>query len=34
MAVSLFFQCWRGVQKLRGREALVEPSEGAHDLVD
>jgi TRAP-type C4-dicarboxylate transport system permease small subunit len=34
MAVSLFFQCWRGVQKLRGRTVLVEPSAGAHDLVD
>jgi TRAP-type C4-dicarboxylate transport system permease small subunit len=34
MAVSLFFQCWRGVQKLRGRDVLVEPGEGAHDMVD
>jgi TRAP-type C4-dicarboxylate transport system permease small subunit len=34
MAVSLFFQVWRGVQKLRGRTVLVEPSEGPHDRVD
>ena len=34
MAVSLFFQCWRGIQRLRGRNVLVEPEEGAHDLVD
>ena len=34
MAVSLFFQSWRGIQKLRGREVLVEPGEGAHDRVD
>ncbi len=27
MAVSLFFQIWRGVQKLRGRDVLEEPSE-------
>jgi TRAP-type C4-dicarboxylate transport system permease small subunit len=34
MAVSLFFQVWRGIQKLRGRTVLVEPAERAHDLVD
>ena len=34
MAVSLFFQSWRGIQKLRGRSVLEEPVEGAHDLVD
>lgn len=33
MTVSLFFQCWRGIQKLRGRNVLHEPS-AAHDLVD
>jgi C4-dicarboxylate transporter, DctQ subunit len=27
MAVSLFFQIWRGVQHLRGRKVLEEPSE-------
>ena len=27
MAVSLFFQIWRGVQHLRGRKVLDEPSE-------
>jgi TRAP-type C4-dicarboxylate transport system permease small subunit len=27
MAVSLFFQIYRGVQKLRGRDVLAEPSE-------
>jgi TRAP-type C4-dicarboxylate transport system permease small subunit len=27
MAVSLFFQIYRGVQKLRGRDVLEEPSE-------
>jgi len=27
MAVSLFFQVYRGVQKLRGRDVLEEPSE-------
>jgi TRAP-type C4-dicarboxylate transport system permease small subunit len=33
MAVSLFFQSWRGVQKMRGRKVLEEPA--AHiDLVD
>lgn len=34
MAVSLFFQVWRGIQKLRGRTVLVEPSETTHDRVD
>jgi len=34
MAVSLFFQCWRGIQKLRGRSVLEEPAEDMHDLVD
>jgi TRAP-type C4-dicarboxylate transport system permease small subunit len=34
MALSLFFQCWRGIQKLRGRDVLIEPDDGAHDLVD
>jgi hypothetical protein len=34
MAISLFFQSWRGVQKLRGRDVLYEPSDGPHDLVD
>jgi TRAP-type C4-dicarboxylate transport system permease small subunit len=34
MAVSLFFQCWRGAQKLRGRTVLAEPAAGVHDLVD
>ena len=29
MAISLFFQIWRGVQGLRGREVLEEPEEGA-----
>ena len=29
MAVSLFFQIWRGVQSLRGRKVLEEPDEGA-----
>ena len=29
MAVSLFFQVWRGVQGLRGRKVLEEPEEGA-----
>lgn len=33
MVVSLFFQSWRGIQKLRGREVLYEPAE-RHDLVD
>ena len=33
MAVSLFFQSWRGVQKLRGREVLVEP-EDPHAIKD
>ena len=28
MAVSLFFQIWRGVQGLRGRRVLEEPEEG------
>jgi TRAP-type C4-dicarboxylate transport system permease small subunit len=34
MAVSLFFQSWRGIQKLRGRTVLIEPAEGVHDRVD
>jgi TRAP-type C4-dicarboxylate transport system permease small subunit len=34
MVVSLFFQSWRGIQKLRGRSVLEEPGEGSHDLVD
>jgi TRAP-type C4-dicarboxylate transport system permease small subunit len=36
MGVSLFFQCWRGIQKLRGREVLVEPADPNEikDLVD
>ena len=29
MAVSLFFQVWRGVQGLRGRKVLEEPEESA-----
>ena len=29
MAISLFFQIWRGVQGLRGRKVLEEPEEGA-----
>ena len=29
MAVSLFFQVWRGVNGLRGRRVLEEPDEGA-----
>ena len=33
MVVSLFFQSWRGIQKLRGRTVLEEPVE-SHDLVD
>jgi TRAP-type C4-dicarboxylate transport system permease small subunit len=33
MVVSLFFQSWRGIQKLRGRTVLHEPHQ-AHDLVD
>ena len=33
MAVSLFFQSWRGIQKLRGRTVLHEPLE-SHELVD
>jgi TRAP-type C4-dicarboxylate transport system permease small subunit len=34
MAVSLFFQSWRGIQKLRGRSVLEEPAEDARDRVD
>ena len=34
MVVSLFFQSWRGIQKLRGREVLVEPSEGSRQDVE
>jgi len=33
MVVSLFFQAWRGIQKLRGRTVLHEPAE-AHERVD
>lgn len=33
MVVSLFFQSWRGIQKLRGKTVLDEPVE-SHDLVD
>lgn len=33
MTVSLFFQSWRSIQKLRGKTVLHEPFE-AHDLVD
>ena len=33
MVVSLFFQSWRAIQKLRGRAVLDEPVE-SHDLVD
>jgi TRAP-type C4-dicarboxylate transport system permease small subunit len=29
MAISMFFQVWRGVQGLRGRKVLDEPEEGA-----
>ena len=34
MVVSLFFQSWRGIQRLRGRDVLAEPAEERHDLVD
>lgn len=34
MAVSLFFQSWRGIQKLRGRSVLQERDGGARDMVD
>lgn len=33
MVISLFFQSWRGIQKLRGKTVLHEPVE-SHDLVD
>ena len=33
MVVSLFFQTWRGVQKLRGRSVLEEPAEPV-DMAD
>lgn len=33
MVVSLFFQCWRGIEKLRGNTVLDEPVE-SHDRVD
>lgn len=33
MVVSLFFQSWRGIQRLRGRSVLEEPG-GPSDLVD
>jgi TRAP-type C4-dicarboxylate transport system permease small subunit len=29
MAISMFFQVWRGAQALRGRKVLDEPEEGA-----
>ena len=36
MVISLFFQSWRGIQKLRGREVLAEPAESTEvkDQVD
>lgn len=34
MVVSLFFQSWRGIQKLRGRRVLEDPAGHPHDLVD
>ncbi len=36
MAISLFFQSWRGIQKLRGREVLAEPADTTEikDRVD
>jgi TRAP-type C4-dicarboxylate transport system permease small subunit len=36
MAVSLFVQSWRGIQKLRGRQVLIEPADPheVKDLVD
>jgi TRAP-type C4-dicarboxylate transport system permease small subunit len=34
MAISLFFNCWRGIQALRGRRVLEEPAEAHHDMVD
>jgi TRAP-type C4-dicarboxylate transport system permease small subunit len=33
MAISLFFQSWRGIQKLRGREVLLEPVD-PHEIKD
>ena len=33
MVISLFFQSWRGIQKLRGRDVLAEHIT-MHDLVD
>jgi C4-dicarboxylate transporter, DctQ subunit len=33
MVISLFFQCWRGIQKLRGKDVLEEDVT-MHDLVD
>jgi TRAP-type C4-dicarboxylate transport system permease small subunit len=33
MAISLFFQSWRGIQKLRGREVLIEPAD-PHEIKD
>jgi hypothetical protein len=33
MVVSLFFQSWRGIQKLRGKVVLDEPLESL-DRVD
>ena len=33
MVISLFFQSWRGIQKLRGRDVLEEHIT-SHDLVD
>jgi TRAP-type C4-dicarboxylate transport system permease small subunit len=34
MVISLFFQSWRGIQKLRGRSVLEEPAEAHVDRVD
>ena len=34
MVVSLFFQSWRGVQKLLGRDVLAEPVDEVRDRVD
>lgn len=33
MVISLFFQCWRDIQKLRGKDVLEEDVT-MHDLVD
>jgi TRAP-type C4-dicarboxylate transport system permease small subunit len=34
MVISLFFQSWRGIHKLRGRSVLEEPEEAHVDRVD